>query len=57
MKRKLLFSKPYEWYWIKKISMPVKFPFGDFVWSGVYGFQIGNTFIGIIRGHKKGTDE
>lgn len=41
-----------EFIWTKKIKMPVSMPMGKFTWTGVYGIQIGNTFIGIIRGFK-----
>lgn len=41
-----------EFLWTGKIKMPVKFPFGDFEWSGVYGLQIKTIFIGVVIGDK-----
>lgn len=42
-----------QFIWTGKINCPVKFPFANFVWNGVYGLQIGCTFIGIVKGKKQ----
>lgn len=56
MKRKTIFNIPCEFYWIRKIHMPVKFPFGIFMWRGLYGVQIGDLFIGVIIGSEENNE-
>lgn len=51
-KRKTLFGIPYEFYWVRKIKMPVSFPFGKWQWRSVIGIQLGDVFIGYVRGSK-----
>jgi len=38
--------------WTKHLKLPVSFPFGKWIWHGIYGIQVGSYFIGVIKGSK-----
>ena len=46
-----------KFYWQKFKALPVIFPFGRFIWTGIYGVQIGKVFLGVIIGDKENDDE
>jgi hypothetical protein len=50
VKRRTIFGYPVEWYWHRFMGMPVKFPFCTSVWTGLYGLQFGDVFLGIVVG-------
>lgn len=44
-----------NFYWTRRISMPVQAWHWHFVWHRVIGVQIGPWFIGAIRGETRET--
>ena len=46
-----------NFYWFKRLMLPVNVGNREFIWRRVFGIRIGSWFIGAIEGEEAGAEE